>query len=52
MKFSLLLKPVLGFAAATALAQAQRGIQDVLNSWESTPYANYPTQFTRDIIPV
>lgn len=41
---------MLGFAVTT-LAQAP-DIQDVLNSWQKSPYANYPTQFTRDIIPV
>lgn len=52
MRFSLFRGTiVLGFAVTT-LAQAPRGIQDVLSSWQKSPYANYPTQFTRDIIPV
>lgn len=38
--------------AVRALAQAPGDIQDVLKSWQKSPYANYPTQFTRDIIPV
>lgn len=42
---------VAGAAVPTALAQ-NLGIQDVLDAWDSSPYSSYPTQFTRDIIPV
>jgi hypothetical protein len=43
---------VVGAAVPTALAQNYVGIQDVLDAWDSSPYSSYPTQFTRDIIPV
>lgn len=41
-----------GLGVVVVPSLAQIGIQDVLNSWGTGPYANYPTQFTRDIIPV
>ncbi|KAI5851103.1 PLC-like phosphodiesterase [Morchella snyderi] len=42
---------VVGAAVPTVMARSNLGIQDVLDSWDSSPYSSYPTQFTRDIIP-
>jgi hypothetical protein len=49
MRFTSLIR--LGFAGAVNAA-AGGGIAEVLGGWKDNPCAGYPTQFTRDIIPV
>ncbi|KAL7276640.1 hypothetical protein RUND412_000344 [Rhizina undulata] len=38
--------------ASAAATNGYIGIDDILGSWKDSPYASYPTKFTRDIIPI
>jgi len=43
----------LGLGACLAgMVGARSGIMEVLDGWKYSPYARYPTDFTRGIIPV
>jgi len=44
---------LLGLGAGLAgVVGARSGIMEVLDGWKYSPYARYPTDFTRGIIPV